>query len=259
MRVCPSGRVRDRRRLAQSPRSFTTLWTQSIGPSSPTFANASTLDSAASFSDSGTYVLQLTADNSVLSASDLVTITVLPGCAAETIRVRVASGSDDAKERADGGISLASSDLELIYDGSDQTVGLRFNSIDIPQGAAILSAAVQFQVDEVSTGVTSLIIEGQATDDASAFTSTNSDISSRSRSGASVIWEPASWSTLGAAGPDQRTPNIALVIQEIVNRSGWTRGNSLVIIITGIGERVAESYNGVSGAAPLLEIDYDEL
>ena len=53
------------------------------------------------------------------------------------------------------------------------------------------------------------------------------------------------------AGPDQQTPNIAAVVQEIVNRSGWSNGNSLVIIIYGTGERTAESYDGNPAAAPL--------
>jgi hypothetical protein len=44
------------------------------------------------------------------------------------------------------------------------------------------------------------------------------------------------------------------VIQEIVNRSGWASGNALALIVTGTGERVAESYDG--SAAPELHIEY---
>ena len=79
-------------------------------------------------------------------------------------------------------------------------------------------------------------------------------VSSRSRTTASVSWSPAAWTAVGQAGPEQRTPNIAPVIQELVNRSGWSSGNSLVIIITGTGERTGESFNGNSGAAPLLRV-----
>jgi hypothetical protein len=57
-------------------------------------------------------------------------------------------------------------------------------------------------------------------------------------------------------GPAQQIPNIVSVIQQIVNRSDWSNGNSLVIIITGTGERVAESYNGSSSGAPLLHVEY---
>jgi hypothetical protein len=88
------------------------------------------------------------------------------------------------------------------------------------------------------------------------FTSSSGNISSRIRTATSVSWSPVDWTTVGEAGPDQRTPNIASVIQEIVNRSGWSNGNSLVIIITGTGERVAESYNGDQAGAPLLHVEY---
>ena len=59
-----------------------------------------------------------------------------------------------------------------------------------------------------------------------------------------------------AAGPEQRTPDLAAVLQEIVDHPGWAAGNALAILITGSGERVAESYNGLPAAAPLLHVEY---
>ena len=44
---------------------------------------------------------------------------------------------------------------------------------------------------------------------------------------------------------DQRTPDISSVIQEIVNRSGWTQSNSLAIIISGTGD-VIEPDDGLA-------------
>jgi hypothetical protein len=49
---------------------------------------------------------------------------------------------------------LTSSDLELVYDGGDQTVGMRFTGVAIPQGTSISDAHVQFQVDETPSGPT---------------------------------------------------------------------------------------------------------
>ena len=46
------------------------------------------------------------------------------------------------------------------------------------------------------------------------------------------------------------------MIQEIVDRPGWVAGNSLVILVSGRGERAAESYDGVAAAAPLLHVDF---
>jgi hypothetical protein len=48
------------------------------------------------------------------------------------------------------------------------------------------------------------------------------------------------------------------VIQEIVDRPGWSAGNALVVIVTGSGKRVAESYNGLPSGAPLLHVEYSQ-
>lgn len=58
------------------------------------------------------------------------------------------------------------------------------------------------------------------------------------------------------AGVDQRSTDIAAVIQEIVNGSAWSSGKALALIVTGSGKRVAESWDGVPGAAPLLHVEY---
>ena len=177
-------------------------------------------------------------------------------CDPPSVEVRVSAGSDDAEESASGSVRLSSSDLELVNDGGDQTVGIRFVGVNIPQGATIINASVQFQVDETSTEAASLMIEGEDIEDAPAFTSSEYDISSRTRTLAGVPWSPLEWMIVGQSGPDQQTPDISSIIQEIVNRPGWVSGNSLVVIITGTGGRVAESYEGDQGGAPLLHVEY---
>jgi hypothetical protein len=239
--------------------TVTTTWSVVSGPGTVTFGEASAEDTTASFSMAGVYVLRLTADDSELDNSDEVTIAVNPaGGASITEEVRVTASPDDAEERADSNVGRGSTDLELVFDqGGNQTVGMRFNGVDIPPGANITSAYIQFQVDETSSDLTSLTIRGEDVDNAAIFTTATRNISSRPRTTAAVSWSPAPWSTVGEAGPDQQTPDIASVIQEVVNRPGWSSGNSLVIIITGSGERVAESYNGDPAAAPLLHVDYN--
>ena len=51
-------------------------------------------------------------------------------------------------------------------------------------------------------------------------------------------------------------PDLASVIQEIVNRSGWVSGNALAIMVAGSGRRTAESYEGRATGAPLLHVEY---
>jgi chitodextrinase len=177
-----------------------------------------------------------------------------PPCAG--VQVRVAGNADDAEESASGSVSLTSSDLELTYDGSNQTIGMRFAALNIPPAATINKAYVQFQVDEPNSEATSLTIQGQAIDNAPTFTTAKTNISGRSRTAAAVPWTPPAWTVIGAAGPDQRTSDIRAVVQEIVSRPSWSAGNALAIIVIGTGHRTAEAYNGVPTAAPLLHVEY---
>nr|MBA2702657.1 PKD domain-containing protein [Blastocatellia bacterium] len=58
--------------------SLTTIWTRASGPGTVTFVNNGTLNTTASFSAAGTYVLRLTASDGTLSTSDDLTITMQP-------------------------------------------------------------------------------------------------------------------------------------------------------------------------------------
>ena len=124
----------------------------------------------------------------------------------------------------------------------------------VPKGATITNAYVQFTVDEVTTAAASLIVAGQATDNATTFTTALRNISSRARTSAITAWAPAGWPTVGVAGEAQRTSNLSAVAQEIVNRTGWAEGNAMAFIITGNGKRTAEAFEGT--AKPVLHIEY---
>ena len=126
----------------------------------------------------------------------------------------------------------------------------------MPPGALITSAWLQFWVDETDDVTTDLMIQGQAADSPATFTNTSWDVSSRPRTTAQAAWSVAPWDTVGEAGLDQRSPDLAAVIQEIVDRSGWAAGNAMAFLITGAGTRTAESYNGNSSRAPLLHVEY---
>jgi hypothetical protein len=185
----------------------------------------------------------------------LSTPTAIPGGPA-SLSLRVSNGSDDAEEGAKGWMYLDSTDLELVVDADKQLVGLRFNGVNIPRNATITKATIQFKVDETTSAVTVLTIQGEASPNAAAFTIADRNISSRSRTSAAVTWMPSAWLKLNAAGAAQQTPNLALVIQQIVNQPGWAAGNSLVLIITGNGKRVAKAFEVDSAGAPLLYIEY---
>jgi hypothetical protein len=242
--------------LPNPPGAVTTTWSQVSGPGPVTFGNPNAVVTTASFSTLGTYVLRLTANDSQWVATDNVTITVLRPRSTTTTEVRVAASSDDAEQTSTGVMQLISVDLDL----RSRTVGTRF-ILSIPQGATISNAYIQFQADEANSMSTTVTIQGEASDNAPTFTMTSGDITSRARTAASVAWSPAPWTTVGEVGPAQQTPDISSIIQEIVNRPGWTSGNGLVIFIAGIigsgGARAAESFEGLpAGAAPLLHVEF---
>jgi hypothetical protein len=170
---------------------------------------------------------------------------------------RIAASADDAEESPTGSVTLTSSDLELVQDGSvTQTVGLRFTSLPIPPGAVIAAAHVQFRTDEVQSETTALLIEGQAAGNAAAFVRSSFHVSARARTAAKVSWAPPAWTVIGEAASAQRTPDLSAIIQEIVNRPDYAFGNALALIITGTGHRTAEAYDGLPTGAALLRVEY---
>ncbi|MGH9909277.1 MAG: hypothetical protein ACRD32_01420, partial [Nitrososphaerales archaeon] len=177
--------------------------------------------------------------------------------------------ADDAEEIiATGNVDINSSDLEMVLDSPDnQWIGIRFPNIQVPKGSTITSASIQFTDDgdggNDNTPALTLSIRGQAADNAAIFTTAgnpNFDISGRTRTAAKVNWVPPNtWGVAGTAGPDQKTPDIKTVIQEVINRAGWGEGNSIVIIINGTANaaRVAETWNKAGGTPAVLSVSYE--
>ncbi len=244
--------------LPNPPGTVSHTWTKIGGPSGATISSPSQLNSTVSFTAVGVYTFQLSGSDGAKTTTDTVKVTVLAnGTQTFVTDTRVSASSDDAEQRISQNISLTSSDLELVFDaGGNQVVGLRFASVDVPVGATIIDAYVQFVVDEITTGPTSLTIVGQAADSPSTFVNVPFNISGRSTTAASVAWSPPAWNQVGVAGPDQRTPQMKNVVQEIVGRPGWAEDNAMAFIITGSGLRTAEAYDASPVQAPLLHIEY---
>jgi len=121
----------------------------------------------------------------------------------------------------------------------------------------ITEAWIQFTTREVHPDTaTSLILHAQAIDDAPVVESAN-NLTSRAVTNAEVPWaDVPNWVVVGEAGPDQRTPDLKALVQEVVSRPGWRSDNALAVIVTGAGRRVAYSYDGHPDKAPLLHIEF---
>jgi menaquinone-dependent protoporphyrinogen IX oxidase len=172
----------------------------------------------------------------------------------------ILSSSDDAEEKPTGTAGdLTSSDLEFVMDKtSKQTLGLRFDKLSIPKNAVIKNAYIQFSVDEVTNvDPCNLKIKVEDNTNAPTFTEAAGTISNRKTMIDSVLWNPkAAWTIDGEAGLDQRTPDIASLLQQIVSKDGWQLGNAMAFIFTGEGSRVAQAFDRDPAKAPRLVVDY---
>src|SRR6516162_3255984 len=90
-------------------------------------------------------------------------------CGPESFKrsLRVAAAADDAEQQLDGSILLNSPDLDF---QNGRFVGLRFPNVQIPKGAQITAANVQFTGAPGSTvGPLTVLITGEATANAAPF------------------------------------------------------------------------------------------
>ena len=199
-------------------------------------------------------------------------ITIVP--APVTLNIPIDTSSDDVEEGVTGNtpgeMSLSSSDLELgETEGSlgVGNIGLRFNNVTIPPGANILSAYVQFTVDNTGSNPVELTIYGENTANAVTYEDINGNLSARPLTNANVVWDIPGWFSTGDADEAQRTVDLSTIVTEITERVDWESGNSLNIIMKPTGDtldvtsssggREAESFDGT--AAPVLVVTYQHL
>jgi type IV pilus assembly protein PilY1 len=139
-----------------------------------------------------------------------------------------------------------------------QTVGLRFQDVAIPQGAAITSAVIEFTAAQSTTKdyIEGLSIQGFDDDNTGVFTTAATNITGRTGTTAVVNWMPADWTD----GDVVQTPDVKTIVQEIVDRGGWCGNNSMGFRISGtdLVNRVAHSFDGNPELAPVLRVTYDD-
>jgi len=183
------------------------------------------------------------------------------GCVKATATSQTAISSDDA-EQFGTTVDTIDNDLDIGFDteqSSNQTIGLRFQNLNVPQGAVILSAEMIFTSRGVSTNAAPFNIKGINEDNVTQFSNTANNITDRTTTTASVPWDAEPWNAGGNAFP---TSDITPIIQEIVNRSGWASGNTMGFIIEpggSTGNRIAETADGDSSKGPRLRVEYQTI
>jgi len=156
-----------------------------------------------------------------------VNIIVTPSTG-NTITVPVIQGSDDAG--IDNACSYFTTSNETYFgqcsNGSLIISGFRFQNVQIPAGATINEAHLEFTVDGPYTSVIVVKFFGQRSENSTTFTNTDRP-DNRPLTATFVPWTISDpWSF----GQSRSSPNLASIIQEIVNLPGWASGNALTII-----------------------------
>ncbi len=163
----------------------------------------------------------------------------------------LAEASDEALQKGTK-TRTAGKRLDLGSSKGDVIGGVRFTNIGIPPGAEIVAAHLELRSAKKASKAAALVIGGEAHGDAAPFSAVSNDLSVRSHTNEWVGWDVPLWPE---AGTNQATPDLAPVVQEIVNNPSWTAGNALAFLVTGTGKRSVAAFAGSPGR-PLLHVDY---
>ncbi len=174
----------------------------------------------------------------------------------QMVLARIQSSDDDAEMSKRGNMYFSSSDLELVDDkggnGRDQKVGLVFRNLEIPQGAHIEQAYIQFTAKGDSDGEAMLDIHYGGFRDLRSRRRFLDDIT---LSAAVAVWQPGPWRSNGA-GKAQRTSDLSALVTEAIGQETWPSHKTLSFVIIGKGLRRAYSFNGDAKKAPRLIIKF---
>jgi 3-phytase len=153
-------------------------------------------------------------------------------------RAAIQAAEDDGVIAADG--SSESGDLLVMGAGND--VSLTFSGLEVPAGATLRSAHIQFTAGAGDDGPLVLsihaLVDGAETD--------------------VITWSPAAWPDEGERGAYQQTPDLSMIIKEALTTPGSEPGASLTLVLSaeGTGRRSAASFEADPAASPALRLEF---
>jgi hypothetical protein len=174
-----------------------------------------------------------------------------------TLDLQVAASADDAHEQNDG-TNFSSTGIRVRCTGhttnnNRYNGGARFTNVTVPPGATIDTAYLTIVAPTEDDP--NVDIYGNDVDNAADF-STEADVTSRVLTTATVQWTA---SNIGTATP-VNSPELKTVIQEIVDRAGWSSGNAMAIMMRGRNDAISDfrvtSYDDDPADAVKLHIEY---
>jgi peptidoglycan/xylan/chitin deacetylase (PgdA/CDA1 family) len=182
---------------------------------------------------------------------------------ATAVNNQITAGADDTNYISGGVFSATGNTLKIGKDQTDSAaISLRFTNLAIPSGSTITDAIIAFKTQSESTGGGSISVQiaAEATDTPTAPTS-EAEFATKAANltTARVDWN---FSVVNVWGGDLSTVDIAPVIQEIIDRPGWTSGSNIQIFIQNNGSsnynhQNLHSYEIGAASAATLSLNYD--
>ncbi|MET0565123.1 MAG: phytase [Acidimicrobiia bacterium] len=154
----------------------------------------------------------------------------------------VSGAEGDGLLAADGTVESGTS---LVFDSAG-AVAVEFSGLTVPAGSGIRSAHVQFTAAEV--------------DDSDVVLSIHGVLDGSGEETEAVTWAPAAWGGAGERGMFQQTPDLSVIIRQMVASPQWEPGGSLTLVVRaeGLGRRAAVSFDADPTEAPALRLEYSE-
>lgn len=144
------------------------------------------------------------------------------------INKQISTSTDDCYENNYATVNLTSTSVYVGFDTIDPfDGGLRWQSVNIAQAMSITSAKLSLYM-HTDTGTLSANIRG-IDEDNTATWSSGSRPSQRTKTSATITANEANWNNWATDG--WIDIDITSVIQEIIDRGGWSANNALAVVI----------------------------
>ncbi len=171
----------------------------------------------------------INAKNSSKGGPILFPVTYIDAPSEPSVTAFVSVGADDGDQDVTTGIVTLNANQLNIGATADSITALRFDSLNIPQGARILSANLVFNAMGDTSLPANLIIDAEDVDDSPILSNTDYSISARDPTDENVNWLAESW----VDGLTYASDSIQSVVQAVIDRPGWCGGNAMTFFIMG--------------------------
>ena len=189
----------------------------------------------------------------------------------EEIVATISAPTDDGyQERAGDVPSLSGGDTQsdrVVLARTDY-IGLRYQNIDIPNGATILRADIGFSAKFNQAGhPTDVRFHGILHPALSTFAHSSDNIEGRPLTTGFVDWGVPGWVANESYTSNTTSPDLTTLVQEIVDQTGWTSGNPMGFRIEDLSStdvssrrRAAKSFDNPGDGpttAPRLTVEFE--